>query len=233
MRGYMKPADPDGDTGLADPRGGTAIEGRMVLNAQLPMAPIRLAGARSAVVRPAVSLAGGVRSDAAPLRGGGRATSAPRFSAAAACGAASCPRPRRGSSPRRRGAGLEHARVRVRPGRDARVLATGRRGRARPGGPGVAARGALRSRRCRTMWRGWRRCRRRPGRPGTPEPPSVRIVHDGASVVARGRRCAGPGWSCCAIRTTRPGAPRWTACRPRSSGSTAGIAASRCRPAAT
>jgi prepilin-type N-terminal cleavage/methylation domain-containing protein len=39
MRGYMNPGDPDGTRDWQIPAEPTAIEGRMVLNAQLPMAP--------------------------------------------------------------------------------------------------------------------------------------------------------------------------------------------------
>ena len=131
VRGFMNSEDPDGTAYWQIPAETTAIEGRMELNAELPMAP---SGFR---VREALSYDLPYLWPAeyeAAVQQFERAgpNERPPFFAAAAC-AAVCSRRRSRAVPRGgRRAWLEHARVRVRSGRTRVFVQPGRRLRAIP-----------------------------------------------------------------------------------------------------
>ena len=193
----------------------------MELNAELPMAPVGMARARGAVLRPAASLARRVRGHGPAVRAGGRGRArrvpAPQPASAGAC----CRSPSRGQW--RVVAEVPDWNMRVfecDAGRGARLH--------RLVGRGLAAPSDL----------AWQRdalfdpalpddVRAAGGdaaavgpRQDHAEPPTARIVEDGATTVDRrgvgaARRAL---WSC-AIPTIRRGRPRWTASRRRSSGS--------------
>ena len=157
---------------------------------------LRLASARSVVLRPAVSLAGGVRSDASA--GSNRRTPRERAAFLRRSGVRRCvlPADRTAAVPRRRGgartgtcASSSATRVRracssrpsVDVARDPVDLAWQREALFDPALPDDVARLAVMPATCRAA-------------PGTPEPPAARIVQDGATT--RGRRgvgCAQPG----------------------------------------
>ena len=185
----------------------------MELNAKLPMAP---SGWR---VREALSYdlpylwPAEYEADGPPLRAGRRRPSAPRSCGAAGVRRCVLPVTEPAAVPRRRGgARLEHARVRVRPGRDARVRRVGGGDLARSGGSRLAARGALRPGAAR-------RCRAAGGDAGHVRRPrdarAVRRAHRrGRRHARRGRGLGASAPACwsCAIRTIPRGRPRWTAC---------------------
>ena len=133
----------------------------MELNAELPMAPSgwRVREALSTTCRIC-----GRRSTRRPSGGSSRRTPAERAAFLRRSGVRRCvlPAHRTAAVARRRGgAGLEHARVRVRSGRDARVRRLVRRDRARPGGPRPGSGRRSSTRRSPTTSRAWARCRRR------------------------------------------------------------------------
>ena len=205
VRGFMNPDDPDGTPAWQIPAESTAVEGRMVLNAELPMAP---SGWR---VREALSYDLPVLWPAeydATVRRFEQAPPAERAAFLRRAGVRRCVLPLTESRQWRVVAEVPgwNMRLGAIPARHAFV-------------PSVEVASALRlpgsARRLR--WRsptarGRARCRRRRPRPRRSPPP--RAAGTPRRWSWRRLPRAPASWSC-AIRTTRPGRPRWTAFPPR------------------
>ena len=204
----MNTADPDAAPTWKVPAESTAVEGRMELNAELPMAPsgwrVREALSYDLPVLWPAEYEAVVRA----FEHAGRRRSATRFCAAAACAGACCRR-RHGTAARRRCPTGDMKLVRVRPDRDQRVFVTTTVSLAAPIPTGSAPRSSIPAcRRCAAdagaAGRRGNRWRARAG--GCADRRGRRQRGHG-----RGRGCRRKASSCCATRSIRRGARRSTA----------------------